>query len=148
MIFLRAFFSFLVFMLLGIFEHPGSMAWCLTLTWRHAVTIISNIYSVPFTLFLLVPYTFCSCSTALDFFFFFRLYFLCFSVSKDSFAISLGLPLWFRLVKNLPAMQATWVRMLGWEDPLEKGKAAHCRIPVWRIPWNVQSMGSQRVGHD
>ena len=41
-----------------------------------------------------------------------------------------------QLVKNLPAMQETWVQSLGWEDPLEKGKATH-----WRIPW--QSMGSQ-----
>ena len=36
----------------------------------------------------------------------------------------------------------------GWEDPLEKGKATHSSILAWRIPWTVQSMGSQRVGHD
>ena len=53
-----------------------------------------------------------------------------------------------RLVKNLPAMQETWVQSLGWEDPLEKGKATHSRIPAWRIPWTIQSRGSQRVGHD
>ena len=53
-----------------------------------------------------------------------------------------------QLVKNLPAMQETWVRSLGWEDPLEKGKATHCSILAWRIPWAVQSMGWQRVGHD
>ena len=52
------------------------------------------------------------------------------------------------LVKNLPAMRETWVRSLGWEDPLEKGKAAHSRILAWRIPWTLNSMGSQRVGHD
>ena len=40
------------------------------------------------------------------------------------------------------------VRSLGWEDPLEKGKATHSRILVWRIPWTVESMGWQRVGHD
>ena len=36
---------------------------------------------------------------------------------------------------------------LGWEDPLEKGKATHSSIQAWRIPWTTQSMGSQRVGH-
>ena len=56
-------------------------------------------------------------------------------------------------VKNLPAMQETWVRSLGWEDPLEKGIASHSSILTWRIPWTeepggLQSMGSQRVGHD
>ena len=53
-----------------------------------------------------------------------------------------------QLVKNLPAMQETWVRSLGWEDPLEKGKATHSSILAWRIPWTILSMGSQRVGHD
>ena len=42
-----------------------------------------------------------------------------------------------QLVKNLPAMQETWVQSLGWEDPLEKGKATHSSILVWRIPWIV-----------
>ena len=50
---------------------------------------------------------------------------------------------------NPPAVRETWVQSLGWEDPLEKGKAAtHSRILSWRIPWTVQSMGSPRVGHD
>ena len=53
-----------------------------------------------------------------------------------------------QLVKNLPAMQETWVRSLGWEDPLEKGKATHSSILSWRIPWTVWSMGLQRIGHD
>ena len=53
-----------------------------------------------------------------------------------------------QLVKNLPAMQETWVPSLGWEDPLEKGKATHSRILTWRTPWTVQSTGLQRVGHD
>ena len=44
-------------------------------------------------------------------------------------------------IKNLPAMRKTWVRFLGWEDPLEKGMATHSSIPAWRIPWTVQSMG-------
>ena len=52
-----------------------------------------------------------------------------------------------QLVKNLPAMQETPVRFLGWEDPLEKGKATHCSILAWRLSW-IQSMGLQRVGHD
>ena len=42
-----------------------------------------------------------------------------------------------QLVKNPPAMQETWVWSLGWEDPLEKGKATHSSIPAWRIPWAV-----------
>ena len=41
-------------------------------------------------------------------------------------------------VKNLPAMQKTWVRSLGWEDPFEKGKATHSSILAWRIPWAEQ----------
>ena len=42
-----------------------------------------------------------------------------------------------QLVKNLPAMQETWVWSLGWEDTLEKGKATHSSILAWRIPWTV-----------
>ena len=53
-----------------------------------------------------------------------------------------------QLVKNLPAMWETWVQSLGWEDSLEKGMVTHFSILAWRIPWTVQSMGSQRVGHD
>ena len=52
-----------------------------------------------------------------------------------------------QLVKNLPAMGETWIQYLGWDDPLEKGKATHSNL-VWRIPQTVSSMGSQRVGHD
>jgi len=47
-----------------------------------------------------------------------------------------------QLVKNLPAMRETWVQFLGWEDLLEKGKAAHSSILAWRIPW------WQRVRHN
>ena len=55
-----------------------------------------------------------------------------------------------QMVKNLPAVQETRVQSLGWEDPLEKGMAAHSSIHAWRIPWTeepggLQSMGSQRV---
>ena len=52
-----------------------------------------------------------------------------------------------QLVKNPPAMQETWVRSLGWEDPLEKGKATHSSILAWIIPWNIQFMGLKRVRH-
>ena len=50
-----------------------------------------------------------------------------------------------QMVKNPPVMQETLVQSLGWEDPLEKGKATHSSILAWRIPWTTQSMGSQRV---
>ena len=59
-----------------------------------------------------------------------------------------------QLVKNLPAMRETWVRSLGWEDPLEEGMAIPSSILAWRIPmdrgawWAIQSMGSQRIGND
>ena len=53
-----------------------------------------------------------------------------------------------QLVKNLSAMWETWVQSLGWEDLLEKGKATHSSILAWRIPWTVQSKGSQRVRHN
>ena len=57
------------------------------------------------------------------------------------------------MVNNLPAVQETWVQSLGQEDPLEKGVATHSSILAWRIPWTeepggLQSMGSQRDGHD
>ena len=57
------------------------------------------------------------------------------------------------VVENLPAMQDTRVQSLGWEDPLKKEMATHFSILAWRIPWTdepgrLQSMGSQRVGHD
>ena len=56
-------------------------------------------------------------------------------------------------VKTPPAMSETWVRSLGREDPLEEGMATDSSILAWRIPWTeeaggLQSMGSQRVGHD
>ena len=58
-----------------------------------------------------------------------------------------------QMVKNLPAMQETWVRSLGQEDPLEKEMATHSSILAWRIPWTeepggLQATGSQRVGHN
>ena len=58
-----------------------------------------------------------------------------------------------QIVKHLPAVQETWVWFLGLEDPLEKEMATYSSIPAWRIPWTeepggLQSMGSQRVGHN
>ena len=58
-----------------------------------------------------------------------------------------------QMVKHLPAMQETLARSPGQEDPLEKGMATHSSIPAWKIPWTeepggLQSMGSQRIGHD
>ena len=57
------------------------------------------------------------------------------------------------MVKCLPAMRETWVRSLGGEDPLEEKMATHSSILAWKIPWTeeparLQSVGSQRVGHD
>ena len=65
-------------------------------------------------------------------------------------ACSLGFP---KTIKNLPTMQETWVRYLGWEDALENEMATYTSIFVWETPWTkkpggLQSMGSQRVGHD
>ena len=56
-------------------------------------------------------------------------------------------------LKHLPAMQETWARSLGGEDPLEKEMATHSSTLAWRIPWTeepggLQPTGSQRVGHD
>ena len=66
---------------------------------------------------------------------------------------SLGGLLVAQTVKRLPAMRETWVQFLGREDPLEKEMAIHSSILAWKIPWTeepyrLQSMGSQRVGHD
>ena len=70
----------------------------------------------------------------------------------DPFQYSLA-SLVAQMVKNLPAMQETWVLSLGWEDPLEEGTATHSSILAQRIPWTeepdrLQSMGSQKVRHD
>ena len=58
-----------------------------------------------------------------------------------------------QMVKRLPAMWETRVQSLGWEDPLEKAMAIHSSTLAWKIPWKeepdrLQSMGSQRVGHN
>ena len=50
-------------------------------------------------------------------------------------------------VKDLPAVQETWVRSLGWEDPLEEGMATHLSTFAWRIPWTEEPGGLQSRGH-
>ena len=73
--------------------------------------------------------------------------------------VSKWLSIWTELslvaqtVKRLPSIRETWVQSLGQEDPLEKEMATHSSILSWRIQWTeepgrLQSMGSQRVGHD
>ena len=62
-------------------------------------------------------------------------------------------PLVAQMVKRLSTVQETWVRALGWEDPLEKEMAIHSSTLAWKIPWTeepgrLQSRGLQRVGHD
>ena len=57
------------------------------------------------------------------------------------------------MVKNLPAIEETQVRSLGWEDPMEKGMATYSSILAWKVPQTedlggLQPMGSQRVRHD
>ena len=51
-----------------------------------------------------------------------------------------------QMVKNLPAIQETWVKSLGWEDPVEKEMATHFTILAWRIPWTEEAGGLQSMG--
>ena len=58
-----------------------------------------------------------------------------------------------QMVKNLPAVQETWIQSLGWEDPIETEMATHSSILAWKIPWTeehgrLQSMGLARAGHN
>jgi len=68
---------------------------------------------------------------------------ICFSIDLETslYIYSAIKPSWAslvaQLVKNPPAMRETWVWSLGWDDPLEKGKATHSSILAWRIPWTV-----------
>ena len=70
-----------------------------------------------------------------------------------NFAFNKHFSLVAQMVKHLPTMLETWVRSLGWEDPLEKEMATHSSTLAWKIPWTeecgrLQSMGSQRIRHD
>ena len=72
-----------------------------------------------------------------------------FSVGMEAFGASLVA----QRLKRLPPMRETWVRSLGWEDPLEKEMVTHFSILAWRIPWTeepsrLQSTGAQRVRHN
>ena len=74
----------------------------------------------------------------------------CFFVPHHSPIMGFVVAQWKRTC--LP-MQETWVRSLGWEDPLEKEMATHSSVLAWEIPWTeepggLQTRGSQRVGHD
>ena len=65
----------------------------------------------------------------------------------------IGYSLVAQMIKNPPAMRESWVKSLGWEDPLEKGMATHSTLLAQRIPWTkedggLQSMGSQRITQD
>ena len=71
------------------------------------------------------------------------------SLFSDTFWASLVA----QMVKKMPAVQESQVQSLGGEDPLEKGMTTHLSILAWRIPWTeepggLQSMRSQRVGHN
>ena len=71
----------------------------------------------------------------------------------EPWAPYIGASLVAQTVKNLPAMQETWIQSLGDEDPLEKEMATNSSILAWKIPWKeeptrLQSMGSQRVGYN
>ena len=72
---------------------------------------------------------------------------------KDACPLEERASLVAQMVKHLPAMWETQVQSLGWEDPLEKEMAIHSSTLGWKIPWTeepgrLQSMGSQRIGHD
>ena len=67
---------------------------------------------------------------------------LCITVELGGETISFSKHLWptvvAQIVKNLPAMQETWVQSLGWEDPLEEDMTTHSSILAWRIPWTEE----------
>ena len=96
-----------------------------------------GLFSISLFPFFLEPVLFIFCVL----FFFFKLLFC------------IGYSLVAQMVKNSPAMRESWVKSLGWEDPLEKGMATHSSILVWRIPWTeepggLQPMELQRLRHD
>ena len=70
---------------------------------------------------------------------------ICFTNGENVCVCACSFFIWVSLVsqmvKNLSAMQDTWVQSLGWENPLEKGKATHSRILAWKIPWTEEPGG-------
>ena len=68
------------------------------------------------------------------------------SIIKDTHIYKPGASLIAQSVKNLPAMQETWVLFLGWEDPLEKEMTIHSSILAWKIPWTEEPSGLQSMG--
>ena len=103
--------------------------------------IVSPVHTFPYALFLLLISFFSP-------FWSLNLFLTLLRDKKQVKIVFIWASLVAQLVKNPPAMRETWVPSLGREDPLEKGKATHSSILAWRIPWTVQSIGSQRVGHD
>ena len=80
-------------------------------------------------------------------------YTACSHLSFYNYIPKRGASLVAQMVKNLPAVQETWVPSLDWEDPLKEGRATNSSILAWRIPWTeepggLQSIGSHRVRHD
>ena len=75
---------------------------------------------------------------------------LCCSPATITALLICYFPVWVslvaHLVKSLPAIQETWVRSLGWEDPLEKGKATYSSILAWRTPWIVHGVAKSWTG--
>ena len=68
-----------------------------------------------------------------------------FSYYTTTLILPLHAPLTAQLLRNPPAMQETWVRSLCWEDSLEKGKATHSSILVWRIPWTIHGVAKSQT---
>ena len=92
------------------------------------------------------PFIFCVFAIGFCFVFTMRL-------TYNNLQLNFGASFVAQSVKSLPAVQETWVQCLGWEDPLEKEMETHSSILAWKIsrteePGGLQSMGSQRVGHD
>ena len=68
------------------------------------------------------------------------------SRQKRVFYLMTGASLVAQMVKNLPAIQETWVRSLGWEDPLEESMETHSNTLAWRIPWTEEPSGLHPMG--
>ena len=68
------------------------------------------------------------------------------NVCSGFYYVEVGASLIAQLVKNLPAVQETWVQFLGWEDPPEKEMATHSSTLAWKIPWTEEPGGLQSMG--